>query len=129
MHQLQAGKAVKLGSGDAAVDAYLVLPPGVTKPEAAVVIFTDIYGWELNNTRLWADRLAKEGGFLVVVPDFFHNDSLTDLSRQDFGACESGCKPHMPARMFTEHVGWHCTCHVVEILHQQLTSSIQQRRT
>ena len=31
----------------------------------------DVYGWDFNNTRLWADKLAK-AGFITVLPDFFH---------------------------------------------------------
>ena len=40
---MQAGKVVKLGSGAAAVDAYVAVPAG-GKPEAAVVMFSDIFG-------------------------------------------------------------------------------------
>jgi hypothetical protein len=53
-----------------------------------VVIFTDIYGFEFSNTRLWADRLAKKGGFLVVIPDFFRGDALTDATRNTSAVCE-----------------------------------------
>jgi dienelactone hydrolase len=45
-------------------------PPG-GDPGAAVVLFSDIFGFALNNTRIWADRLANSTGFLVVLPDFF----------------------------------------------------------
>jgi hypothetical protein len=69
------------------LDAYIALPPGKAAPAAAVIIFTDIYGFGLNNTRLWADRLAKAGPFLVVVPDFFRGDSLTDATRSTVATC------------------------------------------
>ncbi|GBF99533.1 alpha beta-hydrolase [Raphidocelis subcapitata] len=78
---LQAGKVIRfLGSGNASMEAYVSEPPGA-KPGAAVVLFSDIYGFGLNNTRLWADRLAKAGGFLVVLPDFFRGDALTEATR------------------------------------------------
>ncbi|KAI8469272.1 MAG: dienelactone hydrolase family-domain-containing protein [Monoraphidium minutum] len=73
------GKVVTFGAGAAAVKAYVATPPG-GKPQAAVILFTDIFGWDLPNIRLWADRLAK-AGFLAVVPDFFRGDKLTG---QDF---------------------------------------------
>lgn len=77
----QAGNEVKFGQGKSALDAYVVTPPGKSAPQEGVIIFTDIYGWELPNTRLWADRLAKEGGFLVVIPDFFRGDPVTEAIR------------------------------------------------
>eukprot|EP00877_Chromochloris_zofingiensis_P013182 jgi/Chrzof1/8117/UNPLg00162.t1 len=41
----------------------------------AVLIFSDIYGWKLNNTRKWADDLANNG-FRVFMPDFFKNGPI-----------------------------------------------------
>lgn len=81
----QVGKVTELGSGKDAIDAYVAVPSG-GKPTAAVILFTDIKGWEFNNTRLWADRLAK-AGFLAVLPDFFRgdevgNDTKAFISRQ-----------------------------------------------
>ena len=67
--------------------AYVAQPPagaGAAKPKAAVVLFGDVFGWSLNNTRLWADRLAAEGGFVAVLPDFFRNDSLANYKKGDF---------------------------------------------
>ena len=80
----QAGKVVTIPGANAAPLPLYVAganAAGAAPPKAAVVIFTDIYGFALNNTRLWADRLAAAGGFLVVVPDFFRGDALTDATR------------------------------------------------
>ena len=50
------------------------------KPEAptdkAVVLCTDIFGYELPNIRLMADMLCRETGFLIVVPDVFDGDAM-----------------------------------------------------
>eukprot|EP00882_Tetradesmus_deserticola_P011615 GHRQ01012288.1.p1 GENE.GHRQ01012288.1~~GHRQ01012288.1.p1 ORF type:complete len:159 (+),score=42.69 GHRQ01012288.1:200-676(+) len=58
------GKEVKM----AGLDAYVATPKGPYK--AAVLMLTDIYGWKVDNARVWADNMAMQG-FLVVVPDFF----------------------------------------------------------
>eukprot|EP00877_Chromochloris_zofingiensis_P001146 jgi/Chrzof1/11031/Cz05g21030.t1 len=79
-----SGQETQLGG----LSAYIATPqnytPNATMP--AVLIFTDIYGWQLNNTRLYADNLATQG-FLVIVPDFFKNDSIpvgTSLTMEYF---------------------------------------------
>ncbi|KAI8471171.1 MAG: dienelactone hydrolase family-domain-containing protein [Monoraphidium minutum] len=77
----QAGRVVTWFSGNQTMDGYVAAPPKGAKPTAAVIIFTDIYGFTLNNTRLWADRLAAAGGFLVIVPDFFRGDPVTEATR------------------------------------------------
>lgn len=38
-------------------------------------MITDVFGWDLINTRLLADEYAK-AGFYVLLPDFFEGDSL-----------------------------------------------------
>lgn len=53
------------------LDAYLADPPSTANK--AIVVVPDIYGWKLNNVRLWADKIAAEG-FFVVVPDTFHGN-------------------------------------------------------
>ncbi|CAG8980117.1 hypothetical protein HYALB_00012758 [Hymenoscyphus albidus] len=54
------------------------LPTYVKRPESeptgVVVIITDIFGWELANSRLLADFYAKEGGYIVYVPDFMNGN-------------------------------------------------------
>jgi hypothetical protein len=46
----QAGKVMKLGGSVDPLRAYVAVPAG-GKPEAAVLIFPDVYGWDFNNTR------------------------------------------------------------------------------
>jgi len=50
--------------------AYVARPDGT--PKGVVVIIPDIFGWELSNCRLLADAYAKEGGFLVYLPNFMN---------------------------------------------------------
>jgi dienelactone hydrolase len=75
------GKTVTLGG----LQAYLAEPAAAkganttaasTKPtpQAAVLLYSDIYGWRGNGTRQWADRLAALG-YVAVVPDFFQGRS------------------------------------------------------
>lgn len=64
------GKVRKLGG----LDTY-VATPASTEPQAAVLLISDVFGWELVNTRLIADEFAKHG-FLTVVPDLFQGDAL-----------------------------------------------------
>jgi len=49
---------LKLGKSVNPLQVY-VAQPSTGKPEAAVILFPDVYGWDYNNTRIWADRLAK----------------------------------------------------------------------
>ncbi|KAI8582087.1 hypothetical protein K450DRAFT_184918 [Umbelopsis ramanniana AG] len=50
------------------VQAYFT-PSSSHKSDKAIVIIGDIFGWEFINTRLYADEIARQTGFLVVVPD------------------------------------------------------------
>ncbi|KAJ3088309.1 hypothetical protein HK102_009051 [Quaeritorhiza haematococci] len=74
------GKDGKLGG----VDTYFTTPgsddplvpsPTITK---AILIIHDVFGYTSPNTRLVADRLAEEGGFLVIIPDFFEGNGLAN---------------------------------------------------
>jgi dienelactone hydrolase len=71
-----AGRTIALGG----LSAYLAEPKGAANatakaaPKAAVILYSDIYGYRGNGTRLWADRLAQLG-YLAVVPDFFQGRS------------------------------------------------------
>jgi dienelactone hydrolase len=66
----QKGRVAKLGG----LDVYISQEKA--KPSSAVILFTDIYGWKFNNTRVWSDRLAQDTGALVVIPDFFRGTTL-----------------------------------------------------
>lgn len=75
-----AGRTVALGG----LQTYLAEPKAPANnstaaankaaPKAAVIIYSDIYGYRGNGTRLWADRLAQLG-YVAVVPDFFQGRS------------------------------------------------------
>jgi len=61
----------------AGVPTYLASPPEETKaPHAAIVIITDIFGWDFVNARLFADAQAAASGINVYLPDFFLGDSV-----------------------------------------------------
>lgn len=77
-NQPQEGKVLKLGNSVNPLQVY-VAQPSTGKPEAAVILFPDVYGWDYNNTRIWADRLAK-AGFLAVLPDWFRGDKFPGMS-------------------------------------------------
>jgi dienelactone hydrolase len=49
--------------------------------DAAVMLTTDLFGWEYPNIRLLADHLAKEAGVTVYVPDLYILPS-TESSRK-----------------------------------------------
>ncbi len=44
-------------------------------PPRAVVIYADVFGWQLPNVRLIADALAARG-LHAFVPDYFEGDSM-----------------------------------------------------
>jgi dienelactone hydrolase len=53
-----------------------VTRPDEGQPEKGLIVYiTDIFGWELPNNRLLADRYAKKGGYVVYVPDFLRGKS------------------------------------------------------
>ncbi|XP_073104551.1 endo-1,3;1,4-beta-D-glucanase isoform X2 [Elaeis guineensis] len=50
--------------------AYTVGPPAC---KTAILLLSDVFGYEAPNLRKLADKVAA-AGFFVVVPDFFHGD-------------------------------------------------------
>ena len=67
-----SGKEIKLGG----LNTYLAVPPAGSTPKAGILFLSDIFGWKVNNARLFTDRLAK-AGFVVACPDFFNGDAVT----------------------------------------------------
>lgn len=52
------------------IPAYVTKPEG--KPKGVVVFLPDMFGWEMANARLLADIYAKEGGYLVYLPNIMN---------------------------------------------------------
>ncbi|KAL5541698.1 hypothetical protein UlMin_009408 [Ulmus minor] len=61
-----AGHVQKLGG----LNAYV---SGSSDSKHAILLISDVYGYEAPNLRLIADKAAV-AGFFAVVPDFFHGD-------------------------------------------------------
>ncbi|RDW81937.1 hypothetical protein BP6252_03049 [Coleophoma cylindrospora] len=61
------GKITKLHG----LDTYVVEPKAGVKPQGLVVMLHDGLGLPFINNQLLADKFAKNGGFLVYLPDFY----------------------------------------------------------
>ncbi|KAL3749211.1 hypothetical protein ACJRO7_010326 [Eucalyptus globulus] len=61
-----AGRVEQLGG----LDAYVV---GSQDSKLAILLLSDVYGYEAPNLRKLADKVAA-AGFYVVVPDYFYGD-------------------------------------------------------
>ena len=69
------------------------LPEGAgagAAPRPVVVIMSDIFGFELPNTRLIADMLATSG-FTAIVPDFFDGTAWVRSLMQSAQRCTLNC--------------------------------------
>jgi len=53
------------------LDSYISEPSHPVK--AAVVLITDVFGYNMPNARKFADNLAAQG-FFTIIPDFFHGN-------------------------------------------------------
>ncbi|KAK0270630.1 hypothetical protein LTR35_010838 [Friedmanniomyces endolithicus] len=52
--------------------------------DAAVMLITDVFGWDFINNRLLADHFAREANVTVFMPDFFNGESLSkDILKMD----------------------------------------------
>jgi dienelactone hydrolase len=49
---------------------YVAKPEG--KPKGVIVFLPDMFGWEMVNARLLADIYAKQGGYLVYLPNIMN---------------------------------------------------------
>ena len=55
---------------------YISDPPSDDPPKGIIVMITDVFGYDLPNIRLLADRYAERIGCKVYIPDFFLGGSL-----------------------------------------------------
>jgi len=60
----------------AGLDVYVAKPSDGSKTKS-VIFISDVFGWNLPNTRLLADEYAK-GGLYVYVPDVLDNDPVDE---------------------------------------------------
>ncbi|KAK9843643.1 hypothetical protein WJX81_000820 [Elliptochloris bilobata] len=65
-------------SSIAGLSAYLSKPENPLPGTPAIFLIHDVFGWELKNVRLFADKMAQQG-FLTVVPDLFHNQAMKPM--------------------------------------------------
>uniref|UniRef100_A0A0A9DDU6 Dienelactone hydrolase domain-containing protein n=1 Tax=Arundo donax TaxID=35708 RepID=A0A0A9DDU6_ARUDO len=87
------GKVVDSFSG---LKAYLA---GSDDAKAAVVLISDVFGFEAPNLRKIADKVASSG-FFVVVPDFMHGDPYAPENAER--PIQEWLKLHAPEKGFEE---------------------------
>lgn len=51
---------------------YVSEPPSKDSSKGIVVIISDAFGWDLNNSRILADAYAKRANVTVYLPDFMN---------------------------------------------------------
>lgn len=51
---------------------------GSADSKCAVILISDVYGYEAPHLRMIADKVAAAGGYYMLVPDFFHGDPFVD---------------------------------------------------
>ncbi|GMY27547.1 endo-1,3;1,4-beta-D-glucanase-like [Fagus crenata] len=72
--------------GEGTVQDFGGLQTYVTGPshsKLAIILISDVFGYEAPNLRKLADKIAA-AGFLVVVPDFFYGDPIIDFKDPKF---------------------------------------------
>ncbi|KAJ1262780.1 hypothetical protein BS78_09G136200 [Paspalum vaginatum] len=91
-----AGGAGKVVDGFGGLKAYVA---GPEDSKAAVVLVSDVFGFEAPNLRKIADKVASSGYF-VVVPDFFHGDPYAPENAER--PIPEWIKSHAPMKAFEE---------------------------
>lgn len=67
----------------AGVPCYFTQPPAAAANGCAVILATDVFGYQLINARLIADAYA-DAGYICVVPDYFQGEPMnTKLMEAD----------------------------------------------
>jgi len=56
---------------------------GSPDSKLAIILISDVFGYEAPNLRKLADKIAGTG-FVVVVPDFFYGDPIIDFNDPNF---------------------------------------------
>lgn len=56
------------------LNVYVSSPANNVTPKAVIVFIPDAFGWKFINNRLLADKYAKKGQFLVLLPDFMNGE-------------------------------------------------------
>lgn len=74
MSEGRSGEDIRIGEGDAALDAYLALPPAGHGP--GVVVIQEWWGL-VPQIRDVCDRFAREG-FVALAPDLYRGESTAD---------------------------------------------------
>ncbi|KAJ3693723.1 hypothetical protein LUZ60_009203 [Juncus effusus] len=87
-----AGHVADIGG----LKAYLA---GSPESKLAVLLASDVYGYEAPNFRKLADKVGA-AGFYVIAPDFFHGDPMTTEIFQN--SRDEWLKNHGPAKGFEE---------------------------
>ncbi|KAM0902365.1 hypothetical protein ACQ4PT_019395 [Festuca glaucescens] len=90
------------GAEGKAVDSFGGIPAyvaGAEDSKAAVILISDIFGFEAPKLRKIADKVASSGYF-VVVPDFFHGDPFAPQNADKPFA--EWMKEHAPVKSFED---------------------------
>ncbi|CAL4893432.1 unnamed protein product [Urochloa decumbens] len=91
-----AGGEGKLVDSFGGLKTYLA---GSDESKAAVILISDVFGFEAPNLRKIADKVASSGYF-VVVPDFFHGDAYVPENAER--SLKMWSKSHPTERAFGE---------------------------
>ncbi|KAI4966222.1 hypothetical protein ZWY2020_042019 [Hordeum vulgare] len=91
-----AGGEGKVVDSFGGITAYV---SGARESKAAVVLISDVFGFEAPNLRKIADKVASSG-YLVVVPDFLHGDPYVPENADR--PIQVWLKEHAPGKAFEE---------------------------